>query len=227
MNCVNCGFQLAEGNKFCMKCGAPVQFTAPAASQPVQAAAPAQGAAQAQGQYNEPPPDHVLNPQNYHFVPPIMQGNSCIIPVGSSYRIICPDCRQVVNAIKTDETPGYPCPNCGKAYAYGGQILIYRMGSFDPAGMSARYFINVDGVEIGQVINHSSLRVMVTPGTHIVSCGNLKYKLQSNQFKINVTPEYNSFGFKFKVSFKYMPMRGWLDFPIELISCPPQEIPYI
>lgn len=216
MNCVNCGNPLGEGNKFCMKCGTPVQATAPAP-----------GPVQAQGQYNEPPPDHVLDSQNYHFVPPVMQGNNCIIPVGRSYRIICPDCKRVGNAVKMDDTPGYPCPFCNKAYSYGGQILIYRMGGFAPSMMAARYNLIVDGIEIGEIINHSSLRVMVTSGTHIVSCGNLKYKLQSNQFRINVSPEYNSFGFKFKITYRPYCLRGWLDFPIELMSCPPQEIPYI
>jgi len=227
MNCVNCGFPLEDGNRFCMNCGTPVQVAAASAAQPAQASAPAPGAAQAQGQYNEPPPDHVINPQDYHFVPPVMQGNSCIIPAGRNYRIICPDCGKVGNAVKADDTAGYPCPNCGKAYSYGGQLLIYRMGGWAPSMMNAHYFINVDGVEIGELINHSSLRVMVSTGAHVIGVTNNKYRLQSNQFKINVTPEYNSFGFKLSVGYRYISMRGWLDYPIELTSCPPQEIPYI
>ncbi len=227
MNCVKCGNPLAEGNKFCMICGTAVKMTAPSMAQQVQSApGPAQGDT-VQAPRGAPQNASRLNPRDYTFVPPVMQGNNCIIQVGRTFRIYCPDCGHVSNAIKKDSTPGYPCPVCNKAYSYGGQILLYRMGGFDPNVMAASYNFILDGREIGPVINHSSVRIMVSSGTHIICCGNLRHKIVSNQFRINVTPESNSFGFKFKVVYRHFTLRGWLDFPIELMPCAPQEIPYI
>ena len=226
MNCVKCGNALPEGNRFCMICGTPVG--APVQSQ---AAAPAAAPAPGPAQFQAPPvsanPDPNANPQEIPYAPPVMQGGNCIIPVGRTFRIRCPDCGHVSDDIKRDTTAGYPCPVCKKAYAYGGQLLIYRMGSFHPVIMGVPYQVIINGVEYGNLRNHSSVRIMLPAGTHTVCCGHLQTGKLTNQFQITVSPQYYNFAFKFNIIYSGpfgLPGQGY---PIEFKQSAPEEIPYI
>ena len=223
MNCVKCGNPIAEGNRFCMICGTPVQ----AQAQP-QAAAPAAGPAPAPGpaQFQAPPVTAEPNaPQELPYAPPVMQGGNCIIPVGRTFRIRCPDCGHVSDDIKRDTTAGYPCPVCKKAYAYGGQLLIYRMGSFHPLIIGGTYKVFIDGVDFGEIRNHSSVRIMIPSGTHTVCCG--RFNKMSNQFQITVNPQYYNFAFKFNIIYRRFGLPGDGGFPVEFMQSNPEEIPYI
>ncbi len=226
MNCVKCGNPIAEGNRFCMICGTPVQ----AQAQP-QAAAPAAGPAPAPGpaQFQAPPVTPAPNaaPQELPYAPPVMQGGNCIIPVGRTFRIRCPDCGHVSDDIKRDATAGYPCPVCKKAYAYGGQLLIYRMGSFHPVIMGVPYQVIINGVEYGELRNHSSVRIMLPSGTHTVCCGHLQPKKLTDQFQITVSPQYYNFAFKFNIIYRPFGLPGDHGYPIEFKQSNPEEIPYI
>ena len=139
MNCVKCGNPIVDGNRFCMICGTPVDAApqapaagiAPAPGPVVQETAPVapveinpQTVAQAQPQ---------PQPQTMPYTPPITDGTNVTIPFGRKYRVVCPDCQTVVDNLKRDETYGFACTRCGKAYAYGGQLLLYRMGNGLPS----------------------------------------------------------------------------------------------
>ena len=224
MNCVKCGNPVAEGNNFCMICGTPVA-SAQAQTAPAPAPGPAQDAASIPPVEINPQPGAKPEPVEIPYAPPVMEGNNCIIPVGRSFRIRCPDCGHISDDIKRDTSAGYPCPVCKKTYAYGGQLLLYRMGSFHPLIMAVPYNIFIDGVDYGVTTNHSSLRIMLSSGPHIVCCGNM-YK-KTNQFQIVVSPEFNSFGFKFNIIYRPFGLPSDHGFPIELKSCAPQEVPYI
>lgn len=196
MNCTKCGNPVGEGAKFCISCGNPVTT------------------------------DSTPKPEPLPYVAPAMEGGNIIIPVGRKYRIFCPDCKTVVNGIKSDTTAGYPCPSCGKAYAYMGQLLIYRMGSFHPLYIARHINIDVDGLDYGFLLNHESVRIMLGPGTHTVGC--FGYGLRRPmQYRIEVSPENYNFAFKFNLiyngPFTY-PGRGTSN---ELLPCRPEEIPYI
>ena len=196
MNCSKCGNLLGEGAKFCNNCGTPA------------------------------PENPAEEPVTIPYVPPVMEGGNIIIPEGRRFRILCPDCGRVSDDIKRDKTAGYTCPVCKKAYAYAGQLLIYRMGSFHPLYIARQITIVIDGREYGIIANHESVRVMLGPSPHVVGCNS--YGLRNPmQYKINVTPETNTFAFKFNLiytgPFTY-PGRGTSN---EFTPCAPQEIPYI
>lgn len=198
MNCVKCGNPLTEGAKFCCVCGMPV---------PV-----------------EPPADPVVS--SIPYIPAKMEGGNIIVPVGRKYRILCPNCGTITTGIKNDTSVGYVCPSCNNAYAYMGQVLIYRMGAFHPLYIARMINIMIDGCDYGEIANHESVRVLVGPGSHMVSCNG--YGLRTPmQYKIDVTPEYNTFAFKFNLiyngPFTY-PGRGTSN---ELNPCAPEEIPNI
>ena len=125
MNCTNCGNPIGEGFKFCMKCGTPVG--APAAA-PASAPAPGPAASSTAPVYAPVAPatgtpKQMEDPNYMPYCPPSLVGGNVIVPPGRPYRLRCPDCGCLSNATKTDSTPGYACTNCGKAYAYGGQLL--------------------------------------------------------------------------------------------------------
>ena len=198
MKCYKCGNVMSDDAKFCNACGTPVPVQPPV----------------------EPPV--TLIP----YQPPRMEGGNIIIPIQRKYRIYCPDCGHVTDSIKRDETAGYPCPVCGKAYAYAGQILFYRMGSFYPLYVVHTVNIVIDGCEYGNITSQESVRVMVGPGSHLVTCGG--YGLQKPmQYRVDITPEYNTFAFKFNLiyngPFTY-PGRGTSN---EFKPCKPEEIPNI
>lgn len=226
MNCVKCGNPIVEGNRFCMICGTPVGAQVqPQASAPATAAAPGPAQFQAPPVPGNPNPNPV--PQELPYAPPVMQGGNCIIPVGRTFRIRCPDCGHITDTIKRDATAGYPCPVCKKAYAYGGQLLIYRMGSFHPLIMAVPYQVIIDGVEFGDLRNHSSVRIMLPSGTHTICCGHLKTKKLTNQFQITISPQYYNYAFKFNIIYKPYGLPGDGGFPIEFNQCAPEEVPYI
>ena len=215
MNCIKCGEPVGEGFKFCMKCGTPV------GSQPApgpEASAPAAAPVDINPQASEKP--------SIPYYQPVMEGGNITLPVGRKFRVRCPDCGHVQDDIKRDTTAGFPCPVCKKAYAYGGQLLIYRMGCFYPLYAAAPMSIVIDGLDYGRITNQESVRIMLAPGTHTVCCGNIGNKL-SNQFQIVVSPEYYNFAFKFNLvyhgPFSY-PGRG---IPMEFTQCAPEEIPDI
>ena len=215
MNCIKCGEPVGEGFKFCMKCGTPV------GSEPApgpEASAPAAAPVDINPQAPEKP--------SIPYYQPVMEGGNITLPVGRKFRVRCPDCGHVQDDIKRDTTAGFPCPVCKKAYAYGGQLLIYRMGCFYPLYAAAPMSIVIDGLDYGRITNQESVRIMLAPGTHTVCCGNIGNKL-SNQFQIVVSPEYYNFAFKFNLvyhgPFSY-PGRG---IPMEFTQCAPEEIPDI
>lgn len=228
MNCTNCGNPIGEGFKFCMKCGTPVG--APAAA-PASAPAPGPAASSTAPVYAPVAPatgtpKQMEDPNYIPYCPPSLVGGNVIVPPGRPYRLRCPDCGCLSNATKTDSTPGYACTNCGKAYAYGGQLLLYRMGSFHPMIMALPYHVIIDNMDYGELKNHSSVRIMLSSGAHTVSVGYLGGK-HSNQYQINITPEYFNFAFKFNIVYKPFGRPGGSGFPTEFKQCAPEEIPYI
>ena len=217
MNCLKCGFVLGDNDRFCMRCGTPAGQSGvqgvPFAGPQVQQAAPD----------NAQPP----LPQELPYAPPVMQGTNIIIPQGRSYRIRCPDCGLIIDNVKSDATAAFPCPACKKAYAYGGQLLIYRMGSFHPLIMAVPYQVIIDGIEYGELRNHSSVRIMLPSGTHTVCCGHLKTRKLTNTFQITVSPQYYNFAFKFNIIYRPYGRPGDKGFPIEFNPCLPEQIPYV
>ena len=218
MNCIQCGNPMADDARFCTVCGTPV-----AAQQTVQQ--PVQQPVAAQGQ---PPmqPQAEAPVMSIPYLPPKMEGGNIIIPMHRRFRILCPDCRHVSNDIKKDATAGYACPVCGKAYAYAAQVLFYRMGSWRPLYVARQINIMIDGVEYGEIANQESVRVLIGPGSHMITCGG--YGLQRPmQYKIDITPEFNTYAFKFNLiytgPFTY-PGRGTTN---EFKQCAPEEIPNI
>lgn len=215
MNCIKCGEPVGEGFKFCMKCGTPV------GSQPApgpEASAPSV----APVEINPTAPEKPSMP----YYQPVMQGGNIMLPVGRKFRVRCPDCGCVQDDIKRDTTAGFPCPSCKKAYAYGGQLLIYRMGCFYPLYAAVPMSIVIDGFDYGSITNQESVRIMLASGPHTVCCGNIGNKL-SNQFQIVVSPEYYNFAFKFNLVYHgpwTYPGRG---IPMEFTQCAPEEIPDI
>ena len=220
MNCINCGNPIVDGNNFCMICGTPVAGAS--APQPAYAApgapAPAAPAPAAQAP--------VAQPQQLPYAPPVMEGSNVIIPVGRKFRIVCPDCGIVMDDIKRDTSAGYACRACGKAYAYGGQVLLYRMGNGLPSASLVPTVVNIDGVLYGEIANRESLRIMVAAGTHTIDIthrpGTIRNKVQSNRFQFVIGPQCNNVAFKFSVVYRYMAPYG-----LELSVCNPQEIPDI
>ena len=217
MFCVKCGSSLAEGAAFCSNCGTPAG-SAPQAAPGVQPAQAPQEGSSVQVDYDSS--SHQVIP----YIPPVMEGGNIIVPMHRRYRILCPDCRHVSNDIKRDASAGYACPVCGKAYAYAAQVLFYRMGSFHPLYVAHKISIMIDGVEYGEIANQESVRVLIGPGSHMVTCGG--YGLQRPmQYKIDVSPEFNTFAFKFNLiyngPFTY-PGRGTSN---EFRPCMPEEIP--
>lgn len=215
MHCTNCGFEIGEGNKFCMKCGTPVGAQpAPGPEASVTAVAPVE--------INPTEPEKPTIP----YYQPVLEGGNITLPIGRKFRVRCPDCGHVSDDIKRDLTAGFPCPVCKKAYAYAGQLLIYRMGSFYPLYAAAPMSIVVDGMDYGRITNQESVRIMLAPGAHTVCCGNIGNKL-SNQFQIVITPEHYNFAFKFNLVYHgpwSYPGRG---IPMEFTQCAPEEIPDI
>ena len=217
MNCAKCGNTLGEGNRFCMICGTPVGTQV----QP-QSSAPAGGPAPA------PAPQQVSGAASLTipYAPPSMQDGNIIIPVKRKYRIVCPDCHTVTEDLKRDATPGFPCRFCGKAYAYGGQVLIYRMGNGMPSCSLLPVDIMVDGVVYGEIKNRESVRIMLSSGTHIIGMMSRPAwpysSNNSNQFQIVVGPQSNNLAFKLSISYRYMASDG-----LDLVQCAPQEVPDI
>lgn len=216
MNCVKCGSVIAEGNKFCMICGTPV----PAVETPAaQASAPA--SAPAQAEQGQPAPEKPSIP----YYQPVMDGANITLPLSRKFRVRCPDCGHVSDDIKRDLTAGFPCPVCKKAYAYGGQVLIYRMGCFYPLYAASPMNVIIDGMDYGSITNQESVRIMLPAGPHVVCCGNSTK--QSNAFQIVVSPQFYNFAFKFNLVYEgpfTYPGRG---IPMEFKQCAPEEIPNI
>lgn len=227
MFCIKCGNQLNEGAAFCSNCGTPAGVTpqnqqapqSPVPQQAVQQQVPQAGAS-VQVNYDE------SSRQIIPYEPPVMDGGNIIIPVHRRYRIFCPDCGHVTDNIKKDTSAGYPCPVCGKAYAYAGQLLMYRQPDFYPLHAIQKTKVMVDGRECGDLVDRDPVRLMLGPGTHMVTVGG--YGLhQPQQFQITVTPEFNTFAFKFHLiytgPFTY-PGRGTIN---EFKPCAPEDIPNI
>lgn len=242
MNCVKCGNPLVEGNNFCMICGTPagasVQTPAPAA---VPGTAPAPGpsqdqvplapveinpqtVAQAQAQAQVPPPPKA--PVIPYAPPMVDAANNIIIPVGRKFRVYCPDCRHLSDDIKRDATAGFPCPVCKKAYAYGGQVLIYRMGNGMPSCAMLHVEITIDGLVYGEINNRESVRIMLSNGTHVIGMTSKPawpYRPNhSNQFQIVIGPQSNNLAFKLSIVYRYSASAG-----LELVQCAPEEVPEI
>lgn len=222
MNCTKCGSPLGENDRFCMICGTPAGVPAPQGGQPAPGPAAPQGYTPIVPESQQAQPQ----PQRMPYVQPVMQGANITIPAGRKYRIVCPDCGNVADAIKRDPSAGFPCTKCGKAYAYGGQLLIYRMGNGLPSAAIVPVAIYIDGVFYGEMANRDSVRIMLSTGTHIIGLGarpgTIMNKMQSNQFQITVTPELYNFAFKVSVVYRYMGPYG-----LELKQCSPAEIPDI
>ena len=217
MNCVKCGNVLGEGNKFCRICGTPVGTRVqPQSSAPAGGPAPAPVSRQASQ----------AAPLSIPYAPPSMQDGNIIIPVKRKYRVVCPDCHKVSEELKRDATPGFPCRFCGKTYAYGGQVLIYRMGNGMPSCSLLHVDITVDGVIYGEISNRESVRIMLPNGTHVigmVSRPAWPYSSNySNQFQIVIGPQSYNLAFKLTISYRYMASDG-----LELAPCAPEEIPDI
>ena len=220
MNCVKCGSVIAEGNKFCMICGTPVPAAAPAPQAQAPQAAPA---APAQAEQAPQEPQKPTIP----YYQPVMDGANITLPLSRRFRVRCPDCGRVGDDIKRDLTVGFPCPSCKKAYAYGGQVLVYRMGTFRPLYAVTPMSVFIDGIEYGRINNQESVRIMLPAGPHVVCCGTPTTNHRTNAFQIVISPEYYNFAFKFSLIYEgpfTYPGRG---IPMELKQCAPEEIPNI
>lgn len=225
MYCIKCGSVIGEGNKFCMKCGTPVGSMPQAAPEPAPGPAPAPGPVYTPVQA-EPMPGQAEEVQTVPYYQPVMDGAYITLPMGRKYRVFCPDCGQASDNIKNDTGVGFACSFCNRAYAYCGQLLVYRMGSFYPLYAGLPMSIIVDGIDYGRIANQESVRVMLPPGQHEICCGNISAK-RSNAFQITVSPEYNNFAFKFNLVYHgpwTYPGRG---VPMEFTQCAPEEIPNI
>lgn len=217
MNCVKCGSVVADGANFCMTCGTPVT----SAGHPAVQTAPG------------PAPDPQADPSSQQiqapvipYYQPVMEGGNITLPVSRKFRVRCPDCGRVSDDIKRDQTVGFPCPVCKKAYAYAGQLLIYRMGCFYPLYAAAPMSVIVDGIDYGRITNQESVRIMLSAGPHVVCCGGINTK-KSDAFQIVVSPETNNFAFKLNLVYHgpwSYPGRG---IPMEFTQCAPEEIPNI
>ena len=216
---IKCGNQLNEGSAFCTNCGTPAG-AAPQAPQNPQAQQAPQGGTSVNVTYDS------SSQQVIPYVPPVIENGNIIIPVHRRYRIFCPDCGHVTDSIKKDNSAGYPCPVCGKAYAYAGQLLLYKIPSFYPLHVVHRIYILIDGMEYGELVDRDPVRVMLSPGTHMVTVRGNGIS-RPMQYQINVSPEYNTFAFKFHLiytgPFTY-PGKGTTN---EFKSCAPEEIPNI
>ena len=212
MNCIKCGSVLRDGNKFCMICGTPVGTSASQG-----APAPAAQAVPVQAPAPEP-----LIP----YYQPVMDGANITLPLSRKFRVRCPDCGNVSDDIKRDVTAGFPCPVCKKAYAYGGQLLLYRMGNGMPSCSLLPVDIMIDGVPYGEITNRESVRIMLSSGTHIIGMRSRPAwpysPNQSNQFQITVGPQSYNLAFKLSIVYRYMASNG-----LELAECAPEEIPDI
>ena len=217
MNCAKCGNLLGEGNRFCRICGTPVgTWVQPQFSAPAGGTAPASV------------PQQVSNaaPFTVPYAPPSMQDGNIIIPVKRKFRIVCPDCHKVSEDLKRDDTPGFPCRFCGKTYAYGGQVLFYRMGNGMPSCSLLHVNIMVDGVIYGEISNRESVRIMLSNGTHVIGMKSSPVwpypSNNSNQFQIIVGPQSNNLAFKLSIVYRHMASNG-----LELAQCAPQDVPDI
>ncbi len=206
MNCIRCGSNIGPEDRFCMSCGNPV------------AAAPTQTEIQGQPQ--------VQTSQNsvaLPYAPPALVNGNIIIPVGRKYRFVCPSCGSFVEDIKRDTTAGYPCPHCKAAYAYGGQVLIYKMGSWNIG--TARWVVNlvVDGRDCGEMYLKESVRLLLSTGTHTIGFVCRVYN-NSSYYTVNITPDNFNQGFKLNlisIPIAFVPPK------IELQYCRPEEVPDI
>ena len=216
MNCVKCGSALPDGTNFCMICGTPVGTSAPQAA-PAPAPAPAPQAVPAQAPAQKP---------SIPYYQPVMDGANITLPLSRKFRVRCPDCGIVSDDIKRDMTVGFPSPACKKAYAYGGQLLLYRMGNGMPSCSMLHVDIMIDGVPYGEITNRESVRIMLSSGTHIIGMRSRPawpYSPNvSNQFQIVVGPQSCNLAFKLSIVYRYMATNG-----LELAECAPQEIPDI
>ena len=199
MNCIKCGAAVGEGDRFCMACGNPiVNETVQQASQPL----------------------------TLPYAAPVVEGANVIIPAGRKFRIVCPSCHSIIDNIKQDDSAGYPCSSCGSAYAYGGQVLLYRMGNPMPQCAISGCDIIIDGVNYGHIKNRESVRIMLSSGVHTIGCtGVIRGANQSNQFQINITPE--SCNYAFKLSVIYGGPTTFSKNRYKLDACQPEEIPDI
>jgi predicted RNA-binding Zn-ribbon protein involved in translation (DUF1610 family) len=219
MFCIKCGKPLNEGASFCSNCGTPAGEASQAPQTP-QAPQALQDGTSINVSYDE------SSQQVIPYEPPVMEGGNIIIPVHRRYRIFCPDCGHVTDNIKKDTSAGYPCPVCGKAYAYAGQLLMYRQPDFYPLHAIQKTTVMLDGRECGDLVDRDPVRLMLGPGTHMVTVGG--YGLhRPQQYQITVTPEFNTFAFKFQLvytgPFTY-PGRGTIN---EFKPCRPEDIPNI
>ena len=212
MNCVKCGSAIADGNNYCMICGTPAGASA---TQTV----PTTGAPA------NPAPQAAEIPAIPYYQP-VMDGANITLPLSRKFRIRCPDCGTVADDIKRDQTAGFPCPACGKAYAYGGQLLLYRMGNGMPSCSLLPVDILIDGVLYGEINNRESVRIMLPSGTHVIGMRSRPawpYSSNlSNQFQIIVGSQSYNLAFKLSIVYRYMASNG-----LELAECAPQDVPDI
>ena len=86
--------------------------------------------------------------------------------------------------------------------------------------------VMIDGREYGELVDRDPVRVMMVPGTHTFTIGGYGIH-RPQQYQITVTPEYNTFAFKFQLiytgPFTY-PGKGTSN---EFKPCAPEEIPNI
>ena len=220
MNCVNCGSVLGEGNKFCMKCGTPV------GSMPAPGPEAAPQATIAPVEINPTAPVRQQAPAVIPYAPPVMQDGNVVIPVKRKFRLVCPGCGSVIEDIKRDATAGYPCNLCGKTYAYGGQVLIYRCGNGMPSCALLPVDIIIDGLVYGEIKNTEAVRIMLASGTHVIGVrsrpGWPNSPVTSNQFQVVIGPQSYNLAFKASTVYRYMASNG-----VELRQCNPEEIPNI
>ena len=138
-----------------------------------------------------------------------MNCTNCGNPIGEGFKF-CMKCGTPVGAPATSPAPapGPAEPVTSPVYAPIAPAII------------------VDGMDYGEIKNHSSVRVILPAGTHTVCCGYLTGK-QTNQYQINITPEYYNFAFKFNIVYRPYGRPGSGGFPTEFKQCAPEEIPYI